>query len=193
MWSASWLQCVEHLATYQFLWKSRSWEGSYHCRYTSRYLLNIALQRGWLEGFWEDMSFGSYENILPLHILISSHVPDLLDLTGYCVSRSLLVGGFAYCFNKRTWVLFLSVSLCETFFSISFGDGKSLQNQTSRNNYGVWHAFLKYFTCLKHVEEGERAWFACLYWWERLNHMEILVCVKQWVSVRAEKEIYFPV
>lgn len=114
---------MEHLATYQFLWKSRSRAGSDHCRYTSRYLLNTALQRGWLEGLREDTSFESYENILLLYIFISSHVPDLLDLTGYCGStgRSLLVGGFEYCFNKRTcgfcFCLYYCVRLFSAFFS----------------------------------------------------------------------------
>lgn len=47
-------------------------------------------------GFWKDVGFQSHRNILLWHSFISSHVPNLLDLTGYCVSAStsLLVGGF---------------------------------------------------------------------------------------------------
>lgn len=74
------------------------------------------------------------------------------------------------------WVLILSVFLCETSFSIFLGDGKSLRNQTSRNNYGVWHSFLKYFTCLKHVEGWESMVRLSILMGETESHGNFGVC-----------------
>lgn len=70
------------------------------------------------------MDFESLGNVLLLHIFISFHVPNLLVLTGYCVSASvsLLVGGITYCFSIRTsaFCFFLScyVGLFSAFSSL---------------------------------------------------------------------------
>lgn len=57
---------------------------------------------------------------------ISSCIPNLLDLTGYCVSTGTsLFSWWVYLLfqYKDIFLLFLSVLLCETFFSIFFTDG----------------------------------------------------------------------
>lgn len=65
------------------------------------------------------MGSESHGNVLLAYIFVSSHVPDLLDLTGYCVSASmsLLVGGFTYCFNIRTPTFWFFLSCYVRLFS----------------------------------------------------------------------------